>query len=235
MLARELSANHIRKAYVVFILVLGLCGIWGYMNLTKPAIQPGKIIILNATSTTGKTTIAREIAKQSGYNYVIAGLDHLFCGVFHPEMWKNVPAELMESRASADERGPLFHIQFGNVGQQAIEAMHGCIAAYSKAGLNIVVDYILYDPSWIRHLKKEMTGLPVYLVKINAPLEVIEQREKSRATSPQGHARAYYAAVHQSMVYDLEVDSTGEPTEVARKILDFITVHPEPKAFKQLK
>lgn len=106
--------------------------------------------------------------------------------------------------------------------------MHRAIAAYAKEGSNVVVDYILYKPEWLSDLVLALKGMKVYYIGIKTPLEVIEEREKGRGTSPVGHARSHYDQVHQGMVYDLELDtSKSTPEESAQKILEFVKAHPK--------
>ena len=58
---------------------------------------------------------------------------------------------------------------------------------------------------------------------MNIPLDILEQREQGRGTSPKGHARSHYDTVHWDIVYDLQVDSSKQsPTEIAQSIKDFI-------------
>jgi chloramphenicol 3-O-phosphotransferase len=67
-------------------------------------------------------------------------------------------------------------------------------------------------------------------------LDVVEQREKERKTSPVGHARSHYAHVHDSMVYDIEItDQTLSAETMARQILEFVQNNSKPEAFKKIK
>jgi chloramphenicol 3-O phosphotransferase len=117
-------------------------------------------------------------------------------------------------------------LKIGPAGHKIIFGMHRAIAAYAKAGNNLIVDYIQYDPCWRRDLEQALKGIQVYYVKVDAPLSVIEEREKARNTSPVGHARSHYGTVHQGMVYDLEIDSSKMiPEESAALILR--TIDPE--------
>jgi chloramphenicol 3-O phosphotransferase len=55
--------------------------------------------------------------------------------------------------------------------------------------------------------------IKVYFVGVFAPLEIIEEREKLRNTSPCGHARSHYDTVHHNMKYDLEIDTSKQSAE----------------------
>ncbi len=82
---------------------------------------------------------------------------------------------------------------------------------------------VLYKPEWISDLINSLKNEKVYLIGIKAPLEVLEEREKKRATSPIGHARSHFETVHHGMIYDLELDvSLLSPSESAMQIKSFI-------------
>jgi len=70
---------------------------------------------------------------------------------------------------------------------------------------------------------KELKGLRVYFVGIKIPLDVLEEREKERGTSPVGHARSHYDSVHTGMTYDIELNTSQmNPEQCAEKIENFI-------------
>lgn len=114
----------------------------------------------------------------------------------------------------------------GPAGDRIIYGMHRSIGEYAKVGNNIVVDYILYKPEWLDDLKQSLKGRKVYLVGVNAPLSIIEERERARQTSPVGHSRSHYDTVHLGVVYDLEIDTSKmTPEESAYLILNHIQNH----------
>src|SRR5260221_11052809 len=113
--------------------------------------------------------------------------------------------------------------------------MHRSIAAYANRKNNLIVDYILYKPEYLKDLASALKGQKVYLIGIHAPLDVLEAREKNRGTSPIGHARSHFDTVHEGFIYDLELDVAAiSPTEGASKIKAFIEDHPSPKALNEL-
>ncbi len=137
---------------------------------------------------------------------------------------------------SEDEQGNfIIPLEIGSTGNRVINGMHRTFAAYAKTGNNIVVDYILYDSTWLPDLVHVLKDYKVYFVGVRIPLSILEEREKGRGTSPAGHARSHYDIVHAHGVYDLEFDtSTLTPEQCAMKIKDFIANNPNPTAFKQL-
>ncbi len=129
----------------------------------------------------------------------------------------------MHGIASEDKGGKLFILEVGPEGQMVIRGMHRAIAAYAHTGNNVIVDYIKYEGAWIPDLKEALKGIPVIWVGVTAPLEIIQQREKKRGTSPEGHARSHYYTIHQGMSYDVMIDtSLLTPDQAADKVINFM-------------
>ena len=186
----------------------------------------GTVIILNGTSSVGKSSIMRAFQAKKVEPWLGIGIDNFFVGVLPPKFYmEDKPAHhtVMRGIASEDEQGKLFTLHIGAAGQKVIKGMHGAIAAYAKAGNNVIVDYIMYDPAWHADLMNALSDFNVVTVGVTAALPVIEERERVRATSPQGHARSVYATVHQGWNYDLMIDTdTMTPEEIADQIIGYV-------------
>jgi chloramphenicol 3-O phosphotransferase len=117
---------------------------------------------------------------------------------------------------------PLF---IGDQGDKVAYGMNSAIFAYAQNGNNVIVDYIAYKKEWLDDLrKKKPENINIYYIKVNIPLEILEQREKNRGTSPVGHARSHYDIIDWDISYDLEIDSgTESPEQIAEKIKTFIS------------
>lgn len=235
------------KYFVVGILVafIALGAAYYYTKIDKKKIdqqfQKGKIIILNGPSAAGKTTLAREIQKTFDEIYLVAGIDGFFDAVLPPvdaEGKTNIKAKefIRDIEISKDATGhQVIKLIVGPAGQRAIKGMHRALAGYAEAGNNMVVDYILYEKEWLPDLVAALKDYTVYFVGVRIPLEILEEREKARGTSPAGHARSHYDTVHVYDTYDVEVDTSKlKPEEAAGKIKEFIAKNPEPRAFKVL-
>ncbi len=77
-----------------------------------------------------------------------------------------------------------------------------------------------------------------YLIGLDCPLDVLEEREKPRGRAfVEGHARNHYTSVHKNMdnICDLRVDTgAASAQELAIKIYDFIKNNPNPTAFSKV-
>lgn len=137
---------------------------------------------------------------------------------------------------TTDESGnPLLVLVVGPAGDRTIYGMNRSLKGYADAGNNLVVDYILYEKKWLKDLVNVLKGYRVYFVGVKIPLDILEEREKARGTSPVGHARSHYDFVYNPDIYDLEVDSANNSSEELAKIIKtFVEKNPEPQAFNNI-
>lgn len=183
----------------------------------------GTVIILNGPSSVGKSSIIKAFQTKQSTPWLSIGIDNFFVGVLPPKFYLESKPEhytVMRGIASEDKDGKLFTLEVGPEGQKVIKGMHRAIAAYAQAGNNVIVDYIKYEQPWIADLKNSLQGINVIWVGVTASLESVEQREKGRGTSPEGHARSHYSTVHQEMSYDLMLDTDSlMPEQSADQII----------------
>lgn len=217
--------------YIISILLTS-AAVGGAIFFFKQAEKPhfGTVIILNGPSGSGKSTIQREFQKLMLPNlWVKVGIDNLF-----DMPLPDVTAETMERwqtknpirwvEQGADEQGnPIITLFVGEEGQKAVHGMNSAIAAYARNGCNTIVDYIAYDQKWIKDLQEKLADVKVYYVAVDIPLDVLEQREVARGTSPKGHARSHYATVYGDLKYDLRVNSHMHGADkIAQELKDMI-------------
>jgi len=213
--------------FVATILLLGVI----FMKKTGESVQPGTVIILNGPSAAGKSSLQKSIQRLAPEPYINVGIDNFFNDLFPDQHGKlGIKTETdfgMQLRyVTIDDNTVYLHV--GPQGQKIVRGMHKAIAAYAKTGNNVVVDYIMYDPSWMQELREELQGCSVYMVGVTLPLHVLQEREQARSTSPIGHAKSHYDTVHLGNVYDLWIDnSQGSADEGAMKILEFIKNNPK--------
>lgn len=236
-----------RKNCLILILAVFPIALNGKMVALSNDTQ-GTVIILNGPSAAGKSSIQNEIQKQAPSLFIKVGIDSFFDALIPtPDLttlektkefkqYTNDGLFVRGIQLKNDQEGhQIVPLEVGPAGDKIISGMHYAIAAFASRGNNEVVDYILYKPEWLPDLIQALQNTKVYLIGINAPLSVLEEREKNRGTSPVGHARSHYNHVHEGMVYDLELDVAAfSPQESAQKILEFVKLHPNPTAIKQL-
>ncbi|ATB34350.1 chloramphenicol phosphotransferase CPT family protein [Melittangium boletus] len=200
----------------------------------------GNVIVLNGPSVAGKTSIQKKLQEAFEEPYMAMGIDSILVAMLPTRYFMGTPPDreqLLHAESSVDESGaPLFTLRFGPKGRRVVAGMHRAIAAFAEQGNNVIVDYILYERDWLPDLANALRSVNAYFVGVRIPLEILEERERQRATSPRGHARSHYTTVHAHGVYDLEVDtSRASPEECAAQISEYVRTHPQPTAFEQLR
>jgi chloramphenicol 3-O phosphotransferase len=202
-------------------------------------MSQGNIVLLNGTSSSGKTTTAQALQEVMETPYLHTGIDQFLI--------EHLPKRLV---VSSDGLHPataegwlivfrdevLSQVRIGPTGYQWIAGMYRAVATLAKEGLNVIVDDVIFDP---RVLKIAVQTLPVhqvFFVGIHCPLEVAEDREEAREDRIKGGARTFFDLVHAHGIYDLEVDTaTYSPMECAMQIKNGLQAKPSPGAFFQLK
>jgi chloramphenicol 3-O phosphotransferase len=185
----------------------------------------GTIIIINGTSSSGKTSIVKALQQQSAVPYIDAGLDRF--------LWM-LPSRYLDRPLWDDVLG--LATEAGQTGHTLARGMHRAIAALAHSGNNVVADHVLVEPGWVTDCAELFWQLPAYLVGVRCPLTVLEERERTRRDRTLGQAKAQYPLVHAHDIYDLEVDtSVLSPQECAAAILERVSSGGPPTAFHQLK
>lgn len=207
-------------------LLLGIIAVFTFFIGVKKWYQAksyGKVIILQGPSTVGKSSIQKEFQQlMLPKLWIKLGIDSLFDAPMPDIIPENMHMWQAENfirwiTRTEDQNKPVVTLHVGRQGSQVVYGMNSAIAAYAKAGCNIIVDYIAYEKAWLDDLKKKLKPMKTYWVKVTAPLELLEQREVARGTSPQGHARSHYDFVYWDMQYDFELDVEKKtPQELAK-------------------
>jgi len=188
-------------------------------------VTPGKIIILNGTSSSGKTSIVRALQDILDEPFLDAGIDKFIWMLprryLDRPLWDKV-------LGLATEAGPLGH--------RLMSGMHQAIAALSRAGNNVVADHVLVERRWLEECTRIFSELPALFVGVRCPLEVLERREAMRKDRTLGQARAQFHLVHVHGIYDLEVDTSESSAEAcALEIKRRLEDGSSPEAFKCLR
>lgn len=150
----------------------------------------GRIILLNGTSSAGKTTLSHALRAQLAEPFCLYASDQLADAGFRP------PAP--HQRHAGRER--------------FFDGFHRSIPAFAAAGNDLIIEHIVEQQSWADQLAALIGHLDVFWIGVHAPLAVLEQRERDRGNRQAGEA-AYHLKTHDYCRYDLEVDTTSAPIE----------------------
>lgn len=145
---------------------------------------PGQIVVVNGTSGSGKSTTCDLFQKRQDDYWMLYGIDHFTAGTLPSQYGHHGPRAPEGIQAvpvdPANPDGPLRWV-FADNAMRAFGALHEWMAAVSRQGLNIVFDHLLMsDPPVLQDLIRRTEGLPVLLVTLKPPFEVLERRVAER-------------------------------------------------------
>ncbi|MYS11564.1 chloramphenicol phosphotransferase CPT [Streptomyces sp. SID6041] len=169
-----------------------------------------RMIILNGGSSAGKSGIVRCLQAVLPEPWLAFGVDSLI--------------EAMPRAMQDSDDGIGFDADGGvNVGA-SFRALEGAwargVAAMARAGARIIVDDVFLSGAAAQERWRSVVGdLDVLWVGVRCEGAVAEGREIARGDRVPGMAVRQADAVHRSVVYDVEVDTTrAESLECARAI-----------------
>ncbi|MBQ0825693.1 chloramphenicol phosphotransferase CPT family protein [Streptomyces tagetis] len=175
----------------------------------------GLIIFLNGTSSSGKSSIARELLAVLEEPYF-----HLPVDAFHA----------MRTRGEADPA------ELPGILRRTWRGYHRAVAGMAAGGNNVVVDHVLSEDWRLPDCLGLFPPRDVVLVGVRCSLEELERRERARGDRPAGLAARQYGRVHAHGLYDIECDTTtADARECARRISAFLPHRPLPTAFERLR
>ena len=172
----------------------------------------GQIIILNGAPRSGKTSIVQAIQENFDGVWINLGVD-VYEQATPPRYRPGIGLRPGGERPDLEGLVPGFYA-----------ALYESIAAHSRLGVNVVVDVGHHDAyskplDCLADCARRLAGLPVLLVGVRCPIEIIIERRAASATgrgyvtgSPDDPVplpvRLWQEEVHRPGVYDLEVDTS---------------------------
>lgn len=202
---------------------------------------PGIIIVLNGGASAGKTSIAKAIQRTFPDPYLHLGIDLFWLEVL-PWEWAGARTDISPTVPVEGASPPRSAVELRPFGRFAISGLHRAIAALAGMGHNVVVDQVFYDAGFVTEILTLWESLPVWLVGVSCPLEMVRQRAAAR---PDRESSWYLPVAtwmfdeahrHTRGIYDLEVDTSRlTPTECALQIKQALDERRSPAALKRLK
>ncbi|HSW86281.1 MAG TPA: AAA family ATPase [Rhabdochlamydiaceae bacterium] len=175
-----------------------------------------KIIYLNGPSSSGKTTLAKALQESFSEPYLHLGIDKIIG--FMPEKinnWEGGSAPLGFSWESAtDPTGhPIYQIHAGPYAKRITRTLKDVALLLASQHYNLIIDDVAFGAIEVEEWKQVFKTYKVLYVGVLTPLDVLEERERSRGDRFLGSARGQYFKVHENVAYDLEVDTHAHTLE----------------------
>ena len=162
-----------------------------------------QVILLNGPSSSGKSTLAKELQKlikeQKSENYEVVSID---------DFMKTNPMETIYE-------DDVYEIS-GDLCERALEIL--------KSGSGVIIDHVITSERIFKQLKEMLYAYPLRTVHVTCPLAILIEREQARGDRCHGSAEASATYLYPKDGYDLTVDTgVKSPQENARFIIEMAT------------
>jgi chloramphenicol 3-O phosphotransferase len=178
-------------------------------------MKKGKVIFLNGTSSSGKSSIATKIQEVSEEKFFHVQID-TFCDMLHE---KN------------------FDDDFVSAENIVASIMHNFVLSLCEKGENVIVDTVIENQNehWLKECVDILYDMPVTFIKVNCPLHELERRELKRGDRTIGQAKGQLNNMNFNDIYDLEVNTyVNSIEECVRVIKNKIKLENQENAFKKI-
>lgn len=202
-------------------------------------MKPGNIILLNGTSSSGKSSIAKALQEIMAGYYIHTGIDHFLVAA----------PNKIHTRSDGKDRSTfdgflwvypnddnrVAEIRAGPKALSLWTGMYRAAAALAAIGNDVIIDDLLFDPRVLKEAIDTLQAFKVLFVGVRCAFAVAEQRERERGNRNLGLVQAHYDLVHAHGIYDLEVDTTTlSSMACAEQIKDRLLNGPPPNALQRL-
>ena len=183
---------------------------WWCNGLAAQEESMSKIIYLNGPSSSGKTTIAKALQDSFSEPYLHIGIDKMI-GFMPAKIndWEGGDAPLGFSwKRDTDQTGQtVYNIQAGPFAKKITRTLKDITVLLASQQYNLIIDDVAFGAIEVDEWKQALKDYNVLYVGVVTPLDVLEQREKTRGDRIKGSARSQYFKVHENVAYDLEIDT----------------------------
>lgn len=180
-----------------------------------------RIIILNGASSSGKTSIAKQIQQQSKEPYLWTGLDHVIFML--PDKMNDYKGTLTPHagfgwKRRQDKEGRVLNDLIpGAYGKHVYELMFAQVKLFADLGHHVIVDQVSLANGDYQKWCQQLSQHDVFIVGVKADIEELERRECARGDRIIGGTRAQTEHVHDGFEYDLVLNTTNVSAEEAAK------------------
>lgn len=157
------------------------------------------LILLNGTSSSGKTSIARAFQQLAPRRFLNFSIDSIL---------STLPPRDLDAITRGDELADLRI-------PELVRAFYACVRTLLDRGHDLVIDHALTARYHSELLVEATAGHDVLLVGIDCPLDVLRERERQRGDRRLGMAELQQRTIQTWLEYDLRLDSAALPAEAA--------------------
>jgi len=172
-----------------------------------------KIILINGTSSAGKSSLAKAIQSLARDPYQIVSLDEYRDGM--PDRFRGLNSESDEPGANglnvvakSVNGSRLTHIEFGLYGETVLRGMKLAVVQLAKLGINVIVDDMVTYREAAHDYASLFQPFHTIVIGVHCDIDVLKRREQQREGRFPGTAEMQLSVVHRWMQYDLNIDTT---------------------------
>ncbi len=182
-------------------------------------LKTGRIVLLNGTSSAGKTTLALAFQRAAPEYWHYLALDQFRDGM--PQRFRGFNSNDDEPGSRGlnvvpvdSASGRVCEIRFGDLGLKMLRGMRRAAASFAREGSNVVIDDLCLEPAYLQDYLAALGGLDVIFVGLRCTRETLLAREAARPDRFPGTALRQDERVHRSAIYDLEIDTSEVSPEL---------------------
>ena len=169
------------------------------------------VVVLNGTSSSGKTTIARALQEISPRLFLNFSIDNIL---------STLPAS---SLARIERSADISDIPL----KQLVRGFYACVRALLDNGHDLIIDHAVAAQYHLEALRTAISGHDALLVGVYCDAATLRERERARGDRRIGMAEEQLARVHSLLEYDLTIDSAKvAAADAAREILRALGTSP---------
>ena len=176
----------------------------------------GTVVLLNGTSSSGKTSLAQALQADPASQYL------------------HVQLNAFRDMEPLGYFGPA-HAAAGPLRVAALcRAMHAAVAEFAAHGQDVIFDHVLSADAW-QYLFEDFQGQRLFLVAVHCPVEELVRRGRARGDREIGLAQSQAGRIHEGRTYDFSVDtSLASPADCAHAVRLWLAQDPVPAAFAKM-
>ena len=165
------------------------------------------VVVLNGTSSSGKTTLARAFQEIAPKTFLNFSIDSILSAL---------PASALVRITRGEDISGLRL-------PELVRAYYACVRQLLELSHDLVIDHAVTARYHAEHLVSAVDSHRVIMVGLDPPAEVLMQRERERGDRRVGMAADQQARIHSWLSYDLTIDtSVVSPQEGARRIVEAV-------------
>ena len=173
------------------------------------------ILLLNGPGSAGKTSLARALQLLTQAPFLHVQMDSFLS--MQPPRDDN-HEETFFWQTTHEDGAPLTRFHTGPRGTALMRGYRRSIAALAGEGLNVIADDVAVAED-IADYRDALSPFRLLVVKVHAPLAVLEAREKARGDRMIGLARDQWQRVHAGVNYDFTLDTSALTPEVGAQLI----------------